>query len=172
MAEIQEGDEVRSGVPIVEVVDPSAMRVRARVNQADISELAVGQRVSVGLDAYPDLHFSGRIAQISPLGVASTLSPKVRTFIVLIDVQGSHPKLMPDLTASLDVELERVAAALVVPRDAVGRDGAETFVNVHHGSRIARQNVTVGKLNMHEALVTSGVAEGALVERNVGAAER
>ena len=58
------------------------MRVRARVNQADINELQVGQPVRVGLDAYPELSFDGRVAQISPLGVTSTLSPKVRTFVV------------------------------------------------------------------------------------------
>ena len=55
MAEIQEGDEVRAGVPVVDVVNPSTMRVRARVNQADIDELQVGQPVRVGLDAVSGL---------------------------------------------------------------------------------------------------------------------
>ncbi len=77
MAEVQEGEEVRAGVPVVDVVNPNSMRVRARVSQADINELAVGQAVKIGLDAYPELSFDGRIAQISPLGVVSTLSPKV-----------------------------------------------------------------------------------------------
>src|SRR5678815_4485156 len=71
MAEVQEGEEVRAGVPIVDIVNPNAMRVRARVNQADVNELRVGQSVRVWLDAYPALSFEGRIAQISPLGVTS-----------------------------------------------------------------------------------------------------
>ena len=62
MAEIQEGEEVRAGVPVVDIVNPKAMRVRARVNQADINDLRVGQPVKVGLDAYPDLFFAGGIA--------------------------------------------------------------------------------------------------------------
>ena len=57
MAEVQEGEEVRTGMPIVDVVNPTSMRVRARVNQADINELQVGPPVRVGLDAYPDLRF-------------------------------------------------------------------------------------------------------------------
>jgi len=89
----------------VDVVNPDAMRVRAKVNQADINDLAVSQAVRIGLDAYPDLHFPGKIVQISPLGVMSNLSNKVRAFVVLIAIEGSHPNLMPDLTASLDVEL-------------------------------------------------------------------
>ncbi len=55
MAEVQEGEEVRAGVPVVDVVNPKTMRVRARVNQADINELQLDQPVKIGLDAYPEL---------------------------------------------------------------------------------------------------------------------
>ena len=55
MAEVQEGEEVRAGVPVVDVVNPATMRVRARVSQSDINELQIGQTVKVGLDAYSDL---------------------------------------------------------------------------------------------------------------------
>jgi biotin carboxyl carrier protein len=168
MAEVQEGEEVRAGVPVVDIVNPEAMRVRSRVNQADINELRVGQAVRVGLDAYPALHFSGKIAQISPLGITSTLSPKVRTFIVLIDVEGSHQNLMPDLTASLDVELLRQPAALVVPRDALRQDGERTLVAIQRGSGFEDREVTVGAVSAHEAVVLSGLEEGSVVARHAG----
>ncbi len=167
MAEVQEGEEVRAGVPVVDIVNPLAMRVRARVNQADVDELAVGQRVQVGLDAYPDLHFPGSITQISPLGVTSTMSTKVRTFIVLIGVEGSHPNLMPDLTASLDVELARVPAALVLPRDAVRQEGERAFVRVQRGSSFEEREVTTGVRSAHETVVASGLDEGVVVARNI-----
>ena len=169
MAEVQEGEEVRAGVPVVDIVNPNAMRVRARVNQADINELRIGQSVTVGLDAYPELHFPGRIAQISPLGITSTLSPKVRNFIVLIDVQGSHPNLMPDLTASLDVELSRVPQSLVVPRDAIRHDGERAFVRLQRGSSSDEREVTVTAMSAHEAVVSAGLDEGAVIARNVAA---
>lgn len=168
MSEILEGEEVRPGVPIVDVVNPERMRIRARVNQVDIGALGGGQPVRVGLDAYPDLSFTGRIAQISPLGVTSSLSPKVRQFIVLIDVDGSHPNLMPDLTASIDVELERVAGAIVVPRDAIRFDGAKAFVRVRSGAGAGEREVTVGAKSATEAVVTAGLEPGTVVERNVG----
>jgi multidrug resistance efflux pump len=169
MAEIQEGEEIRAGVPVVDIVNPAMMRVRARVNQADINELRSGQPVRVGLDAYPDLSFRGTISQISPLAVASTLSPKVRNFIVIVSVQGSHPNLMPDLTASLDVELAREPRALVVPRDAIRQDGDRAVVRVVRGDRSDERTVTVGSMNRHEAVITSGIDEGAVLARNVAA---
>jgi len=167
MAEVQEGEEIRAGVPIVDIVDPNSMRVRARVNQGDINELQTGQSVRVGLDAYPDLHFPGKIAQISPLGVMSNLSNKVRAFVVLIDIQGSHPNLMPDLTASLDVELARTPAALVVPLDAVRQDGDRAFVSVQRGSSFEERQVTLGAKSAHEVVVASGIDAGAVLARNV-----
>ena len=170
MAEILEGEEIRAGVPVVDIVNPSRMRVRIRVNQADINELRTGQPIRVGLDAYPDLSFNGRISQISPLAVTSTLSPKVRYFVVLADIDGSHEKLMPDLTASLDVELSRVAGALVIPRDALRYDGSRALVRVREGSRGQDREVTIGSISAHEALVTAGLPEGAVIERNVNRA--
>jgi hypothetical protein len=167
MAEILEGEEVRPGVPILDIVNPEVMRIRARVNQVDINELRSGQPARVGLDAYPDLTFGGRVAQISPLGVTSSLSPKIRQFIVLMAVEGSHPNLMPDLTAAVDVELERVRGALVVPRDAVRHDGDKAFVRVQNGNGFDDRQVTLGARSATEVVIASGIDEGAVVERNV-----
>jgi len=122
----------------------------------------------VGLDAYPDLTFKGHIDQISPIGVQSNMSPKVRNFVVLVGIDGAHPNLMPDLTASLDVQLAHQDAALVVPIDAVGHDGAQAFVRVQRGGAFERQNVSVAGTNTHEVVVTQGLMEGNVIARNVG----
>ncbi len=125
MVEIQEGEEARPGMPIMLVVDPSAMLVRVKVNQADVHLMRVGQPARVSLDAYPELEFKGRVEQIAPAGTPSRLTEKVRNFVAIVSIQGNHPKLMPDLSAAVDVELERKDNVIVVPRDAVvGREGS------------------------------------------------
>ena len=167
MAEILEGEEVRAGMPVVDIVNPAKMRVRVRVNQADITDLRVGQRMRVGLDAYPDLTFGGQITQISPLAVTSTLSPKLRYFIMLAEIDTAHAKLMPDLTASLDVELDRRPSSYVVPRDAIRTDGVKSIVRIRRGSRAEDRDVTIGAISAHEAVVTSGVEDGVVIERNI-----
>jgi multidrug resistance efflux pump len=167
MAEILEGEEIRAGVPVVDIVNPEKMRVRVRVNQADIEDLQTGQPVRVGLDAYPDLSFGGRVAQISPIAVTSTLSPKVRYFVMLAEIDGSHEKLMPDLTASLDVEISRATRALVVPRDAIRYDGERATVLLREGSGVREREISIGDVSAHEAVVTAGLQDGAVIERNV-----
>lgn len=107
MGEVAEGDEVRPGVPFLQVVNPSAMMVRARVNQADVSELRIGQAVTVHLDAYSQLHFPGRIESIAAIGITSGLSQKVRYFTLLVSIQGADPQLLPDLSAAVDAEIRK-----------------------------------------------------------------
>jgi hypothetical protein len=74
---------------------------------------------------------------------------------------------MPDLTASLDVTLARVAGALVVPRDAVATTGSRTYVKVQRGSSYEERDVTVGATSALHAVITSGVDAGAVVARNI-----
>lgn len=103
IVEILEGDEVRPGVPVVDIVDTSAMLVRARVNQADAVAVQPGLRATVRLDGFPDLSFPGRIDQVMPLATASNLSQAVRTFVALVSIEGTHQQLLPDLTASVEI---------------------------------------------------------------------
>ena len=107
MGEVQEGEEVRSGLGIMEVIDPSAMQVRARVNQADVSALRVGQSARITLDSYPARPFTGRLEQLSQIGAISTMSNRVRTFLAVFSIDGSDPHLMPDLAAAIDVAGDR-----------------------------------------------------------------
>jgi HlyD family secretion protein len=102
-APVAEGEEVRPGLPILDIVDASAMQVRAIVNQADIGLVTPGRAAKVRLDAYPQLLFDGKVELLAPLGVASTLTQKVHTFTAIVSIQGSDPQLMPDLSASVEV---------------------------------------------------------------------
>jgi HlyD family secretion protein len=101
--EVQEGEDARPGTPIMEVVDPSAMRVRARVNQADIDRVKVGQTVRITLDSYPERSFAGRLQQLSPIASTSAMSTRVRTFLALFSIEGADPHLLPDLAAAIDL---------------------------------------------------------------------
>ena len=103
MGEVQEGEEVRSGLGIMEVIDPSAMQVRARVNQADVTALRVGQSARITLDSFPARTFTGRLEQLSQIGTISTMSNRVRTFLAVFSLEGSDPHLMPDLAAAIDI---------------------------------------------------------------------
>jgi HlyD family secretion protein len=139
------------------------MLVRVRVNQADLPFVHVGQSAVVHLDAYPDLAMSGRVEQIAPIGVKGSFSDRLREFIAIVSVEGSNARLLPDLTAAIDVEVERVKDALVVPRAAVEHDGQTARVHVRDGSGVTARQVTLGPDDEVDVVVTAGLQPGEVV---------
>jgi HlyD family secretion protein len=107
MGEVQEGDQVRPGVPFMQVVNPATMQVRVLANQQDFPSLQVGQTAKVRLDAYPDLVFAAKLDQLAPIGEGGDFSNKLRSFVVIVAIEGNDPKLMPDLSAAVDVDVAR-----------------------------------------------------------------
>jgi len=105
MGEVQEGDQVRPGVPFMQVVNPATMQVRVLANQQDFPSLQVGQTAKVRLDAYPDLVFPAKLEQLAPIGEGGDFSSKLRSFVVIVSIAGNDPKLMPDLSAAVDVDI-------------------------------------------------------------------
>ena len=110
MGEVQEGDQVRPGEPFMQVVNPSSMQVRVMANQQDFPSLQVGQTAKVRLDAYPDLVFPAKLDQLAPVGEGGDFSNKLRAFVVIVAIEGNDPKLMPDLSAAVDVDLAKQSA--------------------------------------------------------------
>jgi HlyD family secretion protein len=164
-SEVQEGDEIRPGNPFMQVVDPATMQVRLKVNQADLHMLNVGQKAELRLDAYPDARLPARIEQLGAVG-SSAFSERVRTFAAIASIGGQDARMMPDLSAAVDVELERVPNALVVPRDSVQETDDKS--GVVRLSRGGKRNVTLGARSEHEIVVTDGLEAGAEVVRAGG----
>jgi HlyD family secretion protein len=165
MREVQEGDQVRPGVPFMQVVNPDTMEVRARANQADVPLLRPGQPVQMRLDAYPEMVLTGTLDRIAAIGQTSELSDKVHYFGVELSVHGSDPRLMPDLSAAVDVELERRPNSLVLPLDAVIAEKDQSYVRVKNGLGFEKRAVKVGPTSDVDVVVESGVEVGAVVLR-------
>jgi hypothetical protein len=68
--DIREGDTLRPGIPVADILDLSELEVLARVGELDRANLHEGQEVSITLDAVPDQKFRGTIKTMS--GMASS----------------------------------------------------------------------------------------------------
>lgn len=111
MGDVQEGEEVRAGIPILDIVDPSVMRVRANVNQADAAYLSPGTPVRITLDSYPARTFDGKVEYVSPVAITSSMSQRVRSFLAVFSVDGTDEHLLPDLAAAIDIAAPATAGA-------------------------------------------------------------
>ncbi len=166
MGEAEEGDQVWAGLSFMQVVDPSIMQVRVRVNQLDVPYLHVGQTAGIHLDAYPEMNLSGRLDQLAAIGLSGGLSRSVRSFGGLFTIEGSDARLMPDLSASIDVALDRQPNVLLVPRDALVKRDGKAWVYVKRALGFEKQAVETGDEDDLEVVVRSGLEPGMEVERN------
>ena len=83
------------------------MQVRVLANQQDFLGLHIGQPAQIHLDAYPELVFSGKVEEMAPIGRSGDFSSRLRTFTVIFSLTGHDAKLMPDLSAAVDVDLAK-----------------------------------------------------------------
>lgn len=105
------------GTVILEVADLSTMLLVAQVDEADVGKLAVGQKATVHVQAFPDEEFKGVVDSIALKHRLSTTGTKYfRTEILL---QGDVKKLYSGLTAHVDIETLKHENVLNVPSQAV-----------------------------------------------------
>jgi HlyD family secretion protein len=161
MGEPQEGEEVRGGLGLLDVVGETTMRVRVRLNQADLDGLEPGQTATVTLDAYPTREYRARLDRISPVAIASSMSDKVRGLAAIFTIDGRDEVLTPDLSAAVDVQIATWSNALTVPRDAVTWRDGKPGVQVGADWRA----VSLAGFTDLDAVITDGVREGDQVAR-------
>lgn len=160
-ATIQQGDQVYPGQLFMKIVMPEKMQVEATINQAESEHFRVGQAARVGIDAFPGLTLPGKIYSISAIAAGGFRQNNyIRTIPVRIEIDGSDPRLIPDLSGNVDVILSNQENVTKIPRAALqGGDGAN-FVYVKKGQGWERRPVTLGASNATHIAVESGVNAG------------
>jgi len=165
MGTVQQGDQVRPGVPFLQVVDPSQMEVRVQLNQVDLLKVHAGQRAEMHLDAYPGMTLPAVLEEVSPLGHTGQFTEAVRTFTASFSVQGTDPRLLPDLSAALDLDLGTKKNVLVVPWQSIGMEAGHPFVWLKTRVGFEKRSVQTTSRNDLETVVNSGLSEGDTIRR-------
>lgn len=98
------------------VNDLSSMEVVAAVDEADIGSVKEGQKADFTVDAYPEDSFTGSVSQIR---IEPTVSSNVVTYDVIVKVSNSEGKLLPGMTASLNIYTLTKDNILTVPSKAL-----------------------------------------------------
>lgn len=96
--------------------DLTKMQVEADVDEADIGQVKLGQRVNFTVDAFPQDTFAGSVAQIR---LQPTTSSNVVTYTVIVEAPNNDLKLMPGLTANIEIVIKEARNALVIPPKAL-----------------------------------------------------
>jgi HlyD family secretion protein len=113
----------------------------------------------------PGIAFAATLEDLSPLGHTGQFTDTVRSFTARFSIQGTDPKLLPDLSAALDLDLGSQDNLLAVPRQSVAFEPGHSFVWVKGSAGFEKRQVQTGLRNDLEVAVLSGIKEGELIRR-------
>ena len=156
------GDRAWPGAAIAELPDGSALKIAARVEEAERGQLKLGQSATVRLDALPDRSFDGHVDTISPTASLDFGSgwPVPRNFAVELGLAGSDARLTPGMGATVRIAVARVPDGIVIPTNALFRKAGRTVAYVRRGSKFEETPVEVSRQSGDEALVAKGLQPG------------
>ena len=96
--------------------DLTRMELLVSVDEADVAQVAEGQQAAFAVDAWPGEHFSAEVVQVR---FGADALEGVVTYGVLLRVDNPERRLRPGMTATAEIEVKRIADALLVPNAAL-----------------------------------------------------
>lgn len=158
------GSEVGANGAVATIPDMTNLISRTYINEVDISKVKEGQKVEIGIDAFPNKKMKGEIVSIANIGQTMPNSD-AKVFEVKIKVFGADRDLKPAMTTSNVIFGNHYADTLSIPADAVFENDSMQFVYLGNGNTV-RQVVKLGESNEDYVLVVKGLKEGDVVYMN------
>ncbi len=168
------GDSVWRAERVLEIPDLRRMKAKGEVDEADAGRVRQGLKVTLRLDAHPEVEFTGKVASIwNTFQRKSWREPqKVMRLDVELDRTDAE-RMRPAMRFRGTIETERVKGALLVPAQAVfpTKEGPVAYRKTWLGWEKVR--LETGRRNDKEAEVLEGLHEGDRVaQRDLEAAKR
>ena len=125
--EVSEGDEITSGTLIGSILEGEEMNLTIAVDELDVVEVEVGQKVTITVDALGDAQMEGEVYKIAPVG---TSSGGVATYDVELAFEAAGTGVRSGMNATGEIIVASKEDALYVPVEALMTIGNDTYVMV------------------------------------------
>lgn len=163
------GDMLESGKPMCVIYDLSALELTLNVNELDISNVVVGQKVDISAAAVPGETYVGEVTRVS---LAGTTTNGFTTYPVTVSLK-EYGALKPGMNVSATIHCTTVKDALCIPVNAVSRGNTVLVAQagalsadgtqVTDASKAESRTVTLGISDDEYIQILSGLQEGDVV---------
>jgi len=152
---VEVGQTAAPGMPVATVASyASRIRVKAAVSDADLPYVKVGEAADVSVSAIPNQVFSGRVTQISPMVDAMSRSATVE-----ITLPNDQHRLVPGMTASVRLVVERREHVVAVPLSALFSTD-KTRAIIIDGTTARSRPIQTGLMGDNTVEIVSGIQPG------------
>jgi len=155
--QVQVGQYVRPGDPIVTLVDLTQREIETKVDAADSAVIRVGQEVEMSTDAFPGRKWRETVIRVAPSANRETTANTVNVYISL---GKDAPALKVGQQVDADIRIGSAEHTIKVPVDALIQRNGKTWVAVIEAGRAHFIPVTTGMEDLTHAEITQGIRPG------------
>jgi len=164
---VGKGSQISAWDPVVATLpDLSKMISVTYVNEVDIRKVEEGQKVELGLDAFPEKKLTGDVIKVANVGEQRPNSD-AKIFQVNILLNERDDLLKPSMTTSNQIITDVQEDALHIPIEGLfNQDDSITYVYKKTGLSAEKQEVMIGATNTNEVVIKAGLEEGEQIYLN------
>jgi len=159
---IAPGETVYRYQTLIRLPDLSKMKVDALVHESSIDKVKPGQRAKIVMDAFPDITLNGEVVKVASLPSQDRgwFSPDLKVYPTQINIEGNHDFLKPGMSAKVEILVNHIKDALIVPNHVVSNRLGKKVCYVQTPSGYKEQEVKTGEYNDNFVQIVSGLSEG------------
>ena len=162
----REGETVIPGQPVIIVVNYDESWIEAQIDEIDIANIKIGDKVKITSDVYPDKIFEGEINWIAPIAELRKVGGRIKmdeesyVFLCKIKFLGEHSDLKVNMSVNVEVTTKKMENALILPREALASKNEHSIVYLVKKNQVFEYPVNIGIRSYISIEVTSGLTEG------------
>jgi membrane fusion protein, multidrug efflux system len=158
LRQVSVGDYVKDGQDLVNIEEIDPLKVDFRVPEIYLKQVAVGQALQIGLDAFANQSFSGQVLAINPL-----VDTNGRSLVIRAQVRNPGNHLRPGMFARVRLLVGGVQDSLVIPEQALVPVGDDLYVFKVVDGKAQRVKVEIGQRRDAMVEVVKGLGKSDVV---------
>jgi RND family efflux transporter MFP subunit len=142
-----EGAFISSNAPAVKIKNDNGMRVRLTVDESQVANLKVGQKVQISGVGFKNSVYSGSVVSISDTAKQTLLTTGQQTVVeVIASVDKPGDDIKPGFTAKAKITTSQSNKVLCVPYEAVREDSDNNeYVFCDVNGKVKRVPIVTGR---------------------------
>lgn len=144
---------------VAELPDLTEMISKTYINEIDISKVKIGQTVQIGVDAFPEKKFTGKVIEVANIG-EQLQNSNAKVYEVRILVNEFDSILRPAMTTKNKILTHVVDDVISIPIEALFNTDSLAFVYKKDGSTVIKQQIVAGLSNDNEIIIQAGISPG------------
>lgn len=152
---VDQGERLSVGSPVVDIVDPSVIRVTINVPEMDIPFIKQDQKVTVTVDAIPDRTWEGVVEFISFKADRTS-----KTFATRVLTNNPDGAIRAGMLARVSLKRRTIPEALTAPLYSIINQGGERLLYVVENGVARARTIEIGVIDGDRVQVTKGLKAG------------